>query len=52
MDVQRVVEIESQYTGVTPDERVAISHIFDRKEDVLMAPEQFSDILKPTGPIK
>jgi len=52
MDTQRVIEIESHYTGVTPDERVAMSHIFDRKEDLLAVPEQFSDILIPNGPIK
>lgn len=52
MDVQHVIEIESQYTGVTPDERVAISHIFDCQEDIVPVQEQFSGIFAPDGPVK
>jgi hypothetical protein len=52
MNAQSVIETESGYPGLTPDERMAIRHIFDNEEGVLVVPEQFSDILLPKGPIK
>jgi hypothetical protein len=52
MNVQRVIEAESGYQGITPDERNAIRHIFDKEEDIPMVPEQFSDILLLNGPTK
>jgi hypothetical protein len=34
MNVQSVFETGKNYLGITPDERMAISHLFDSKEDV------------------
>jgi hypothetical protein len=52
MNVQSVIETESNYPGLTPDERQAIRHIFDCEEGISIVPEQFSDVLLPKGPIK
>lgn len=52
MNEQSVIEAESNYPGLTPDERMAIRHIFDCEEDILIVSEQFSDILLPTGATK
>ena len=47
MEVQGLTKIESQFMGVTADERLAISHIFDRQKDRAPLPEQPSGILPP-----
>jgi hypothetical protein len=52
MNVQNVIETESNYLGLTPDERMAIRHLFDCEEDILIVPEQYPDILSPQGPRK
>ena len=52
MNVQSVIETESNYPGMTPDERMAIRHAFDSEEDISIVPEQFSDVLFPKEPIK
>jgi hypothetical protein len=52
MNAQSVIEMESNYIGLTQDERTAIRHVFDNEEDVLLDPEQFSDVLLPKGTIK
>jgi hypothetical protein len=52
MNVQSVIETESNYPGLTPDERMAIRHIFDSEEDISLASEQISDVLLPKGTIK
>lgn len=52
MNVQSVIETENNYYGLTPDERMAIRHLFDCEEDILIDPEQFSDILLSKGQIK
>ena len=52
MNIQSVIEIESNNQGLTPDERQAIRHIFDCEEDFSIVPDQISDVLLPKGPIK
>lgn len=52
MSAQSLIETESHYIGLTPDERMAIRHVFDIEEDVLMDLEQYADILLPKGTIK
>ena len=34
------------------DERMALRHAFDNKEDDLIVPEHFIDIILPNGPLK
>jgi|GEM_PF-1767935 len=52
VETPRVTESEGHYSGVTPDERLAMSHIFDREEGILMAPEQFSDVFMTSKPLQ
>lgn len=52
MNVQNLIETESNYQGVTMDERMALRHVFDNKEDNLIVPEQFPDIILPKGSLK
>ena len=52
MNVRGVIETENDYQGITPDERIAIRHIFDKEEDISMVPEQFPDIILLNGPTK
>jgi hypothetical protein len=52
MNVQSVIEIDGNNPGLTQDERMAIRHVFDNEEDVVIVPEQFSDTFLPIGSIK
>lgn len=52
MNVQYLIETGSNYQGVTMDERMALRHAFDNKEDDLIVPEHFIDIILPNGPLK
>jgi hypothetical protein len=41
--VQSMIEAEGNYQGITLDERMALCHMFDNKEEDLVIKEQFSD---------
>jgi len=41
--LQITIETECSYHGVTPEERMALRHVFDRKQVELVNSEQFPD---------
>lgn len=41
--VQIMIEVEGIYQGITQEERMAICHIFDNKEEDLVITGQLSD---------
>ena len=41
--MQNAIETVMSYQGITLDERMALSHFFDKKEEELVADEMYSD---------
>lgn len=46
------IETECSYQGVTPEERMALRHVFDSKKADLVNSEQFPDDHDAGGTIK
>jgi len=44
--VQRMIEIQNNYQGITLDESMALRQLFNKKREDLVAKEQFSELLE------